>query len=82
MQAEDIGDGILLSWNRNAAAARSVKQGILHIQDGSEQRTISIWTQMTLQAVQLCIDPIQVPQASAWRFSVTMAQRCPTRSGT
>jgi hypothetical protein len=40
MQAENTGDGILLSWNRNAAAARSAKQGILHIQDGSEQRTI------------------------------------------
>jgi TonB family protein len=40
MQAEDSGDGILLSWDRNAAAVRSGTQGLLHIQDGSEQRTI------------------------------------------
>jgi TonB family protein len=40
MQAEASGDGILLSWDRNTAAVRSARQGILHIQDGSEQRTI------------------------------------------
>ncbi|MGI8960092.1 MAG: energy transducer TonB [Bryobacteraceae bacterium] len=40
MQAENSGDGVLLSWNRKAAAVRSAKQGILHIQDGSEERTI------------------------------------------
>lgn len=40
LQAKGSADGILLSWNRNAADVRSAKQGILHIQDGSEERTI------------------------------------------
>jgi TonB family protein len=40
MQAEASGDGALLSWNHNASAVRSAKQGILHIHDGSEEHTI------------------------------------------
>jgi TonB family protein len=40
MHVENSRDGILLSWNRDATAMRSAKQGILHIQDGSEQRAI------------------------------------------
>jgi TonB family protein len=40
MQAENSGDGLLLNWNRDATAMRSAKQGILHIQDGPEQRAI------------------------------------------
>jgi hypothetical protein len=40
MRAEESGDGALLSWNHNASAVRSAQQGILHIRDGSEQRTI------------------------------------------
>jgi TonB family protein len=40
MQAEASGDGALLSWNHNASAVQSAKQGILHIRDGSEERTI------------------------------------------
>jgi TonB family protein len=40
MQAEPSGDGALLSWNHNASAVQSAKQGILHIHDGSEERTI------------------------------------------
>jgi TonB family protein len=40
MQAEASGDGALLSWNHNAPAVRSAKQGILHIHDGSEEHRI------------------------------------------
>lgn len=40
MQAEGSGGGVVLSWNHNAPALRAAKQGILHIHDGSTQRTI------------------------------------------
>lgn len=42
VRIEVHGQGILVSWNREAAVVRSAKKGVLQIDDGSQQRTTEL----------------------------------------